>query len=351
MYGRLFPGTEVSIRINPGFGSGLVKKLTSGGNHSSFGIWHEYVDQALEIIGRHRLNPIRLHFHIGSGHETTVLEKTVTLGLALSEHIPSIEILDLGGGYRLAAFADETPYDHHAMDARISEQLEGFYSRTGRRLKLELEPGTYQMALASSLVTRVIDITDTGSDGFRFIKIDGGLTELMRPPYYGARHPLVVAANGTLRSETVPYIVCGHCCIAGDNLTPVAGNSEDFTPQPLAHAEIGDFPESRFMARVRTLVLCSQSLSTDRAIIVAVACMAAVAQHRQTQIQPRYQAGISTEPRGACSQHRLYDPERIDVGCIGMVDSNPAGCGRRAFHDWNARAFWSQYANRPECVD
>ncbi|KVE23503.1 hypothetical protein WS67_22755 [Burkholderia singularis] len=87
----------------------------------------------------------------------------------------------------------------------------------------------------------MIDITDTGNDGFRFIKIDGGLTELMRPSYYGARHPLVVvAANGTLRSETAPYIVCGHCCIAGDNLTPVAGNSEDFTPQPLAHAEIGD---------------------------------------------------------------------------------------------------------------
>lgn len=241
-YGQAFPGSEVSLRLNPGFGSGLVKKLTSGGDHSSFGLWYAHLEQALQIAEKHRLTIKRLHFHIGSGHESTVLETTVTLALDLAERIPSVDILNLGGGYRIAAFNDELGYDHHGMGARISEQFKLFAARTQRRLKLEVEPGTALMSLAGSLITRVIDRTNTGDDGYQFIKVDGGLTELMRPSYYGARHPLIsVSADGKLRNETEPYIVCGHCCIAGDNLTPVAGNSEDFTPQTLARTEIDDF--------------------------------------------------------------------------------------------------------------
>ncbi|HEY5037207.1 MAG TPA: hypothetical protein VII74_08770, partial [Chthoniobacterales bacterium] len=41
-YGWAFPGTEVSIRINPGLGSGHSHKTNVGGPASSFGIWHEY---------------------------------------------------------------------------------------------------------------------------------------------------------------------------------------------------------------------------------------------------------------------------------------------------------------------
>lgn len=241
-YGQEFPGTKVSIRLNPGFGSGLVKKLTTGGNHSSFGLWHSYLEQALQIVAKHRLAVHRLHFHIGSGHESTVLEKTVTLALELAEGIPSVEVLNFGGGYRIAAFSHEDGYDHHGMGSRIAKQFEEFAAKTQRRLKIELEPGTALLSLAGSLIARVIDRTDTGDDGYQFIKIDGGLTEVMRPSYYGVLHPLVsVTKDGQLRNETAPYIVCGHCCIAGDNLTPVAGNSEDFMPQTLARTEINDF--------------------------------------------------------------------------------------------------------------
>jgi diaminopimelate decarboxylase len=241
-YGRVFRGKDASIRVNPGFGSGLVKKLTSGGNHSSFGIWHEQLGEALAIAEQHHLNITRLHFHIGSGHETTVLEETVSKALGICEHIPSVSILNLGGGYRIAALAKDPKYDHHAMGTRIAEQLEIFAKRTGRRIKLELEPGTYLMALAGSIITRIIDVVSTGDNGYRFVKIDGGLTEIIRPSYYGALHPMVsVAANGVLRVETESYMVCGHCCIAGDNLTPVPSKSEDFAPQQLSRTEVGDF--------------------------------------------------------------------------------------------------------------
>ena len=40
-YGKLFPATEVGVRINHGIGSGHSAKTDVGGVASSFGIWHE----------------------------------------------------------------------------------------------------------------------------------------------------------------------------------------------------------------------------------------------------------------------------------------------------------------------
>jgi len=242
-YGEKFPGSSVSIRVNPGFGSGLVKKLTSGGSHSSFGLWFAHFDEAVTLAKHYLLTIKRIHLHIGSGHDSAVLEKTVQHALELCEKVPSVTHLNLGGGYKVTALNSDPEYDHHAVGTRIGTLLEDFKHKTGRKLHLEVEPGTYSMALAGSLITRVIDIVNTGPEGYRFIKIDGGLTEIMRPSYYGAIHPLVVVnQKGVLANDSIlEQMVCGHCCIAGDNLTPVPGNNEDFSPVQLAQAEIGDY--------------------------------------------------------------------------------------------------------------
>lgn len=243
IYGKKFPHSDLSIRINPGFGSGLVKKLTSGGNHSSFGLWYAQLDQAIALAKHYSLRIKRIHVHIGSGHDSEVLEKTVNLALELCEKVSTVTHLNLGGGYKVKALSHDPIYNHHAVGSRISESLQYFYAKTGRKLHLEMEPGTYCVALAGSLITRVIDVVDTGEQGYRFIKIDGGITELMRPSYYGAPHPLVVVKrNGVIDNKHIyKHMVCGHCCIAGDSLTPVPGNSEDFAPVPLSLAEIDDY--------------------------------------------------------------------------------------------------------------
>ena len=48
------------------------------------------------------------------------------------------------------------------------------------------------MAHACSLVTSVQDTTQTGSEGYRFLKLDAGMTEVLRPSLYGAQHPIHV---------------------------------------------------------------------------------------------------------------------------------------------------------------
>src|SRR5213594_4690747 len=66
-YGRVLPGRDVTIRVNPGLGSGSTNRTNTGGPASSFGIWHAYLDEAKALAARHRLVIRGLHTHIGSG--------------------------------------------------------------------------------------------------------------------------------------------------------------------------------------------------------------------------------------------------------------------------------------------
>ena len=66
-FGRLCPGASLSIRLNPGLGSGHSNRTNVGGPSASFGIWHEYLDDALASARRHGLTITGVHTHIGSG--------------------------------------------------------------------------------------------------------------------------------------------------------------------------------------------------------------------------------------------------------------------------------------------
>ena len=73
----------------------------------------------------------------------------------------------------------------------------------GRRLHLEVEPGTYLVANAGAVVATCIDVVDTGADGYQFAKLDTGMTEVTRPALYGAQHPITVISRAA--SETAEH--------------------------------------------------------------------------------------------------------------------------------------------------
>jgi diaminopimelate decarboxylase len=242
LYGQARPGTAVSIRINPGFGSGLVRRLTSGGPDSSFGIWHEQLHEVKAIVERYGLKVERLHTHIGSGHHSDVLLPAARRLLDLAPDFPDVHTIDLGGGYRLKVMANDDEYDHAVWAAELAREVTRFHEATGRRIRVEIEPGTFLMANSGSIVSEVIDVVDTGSEGHRFVKINAGLSEILRPSYYGSPHPLVaVTRAGEIPAEGPASCVAGHCCIAGDMLTTEPGDVEKLRPVRLGAVEPGDF--------------------------------------------------------------------------------------------------------------
>lgn len=240
-FGRACPGAELGVRINPGLGSGHSNRTNVGGPSSSFGIWHEHLEQVLELAEGHGLRITRMHTHIGSGSDPQVWVHCAKLSLEIAARIPEVLSLNLGGGFKVARMPQETSADLEAIGQKIVPEFERFAADHGRELQLEIEPGSYLVADAGLLLCSVIDVVDTGSHGHQFIKIDSGMTEVLRPSMYGAQHPFhVVSAAGGPERAPRDYLIVGHCCERGDILTPEPGNAEGLMARSLPEARPGD---------------------------------------------------------------------------------------------------------------
>jgi diaminopimelate decarboxylase len=238
-YGRLFPGREISVRLNPGLGSGHTRKTDTGGPTAGFGIWHEQIPDIHQIARAHHLKVTKIHTHIGSGTDPRVWEEAASSTLALVEKFRDVTTVNLGGGFKVARMASESSTDLKIVGSVVAELLVNFHLQTGRKLHLEIEPGTYLVANAGSLISHVQDIVNTGTAGFTFLKLNTGLTEIMRPSLYAAQHPLVVVGKN-LDAALKEYVVIGHTCESGDLLTPEPGHADTPATRLLQEAQIGD---------------------------------------------------------------------------------------------------------------
>jgi len=230
-------GAKVALRINTGTGSGHNNRTATAGPSASFGIWHEYLGQALAMATSAGIVVDRLHTHVGSGADFGTWRKAIDASLKIAAQMPDVTILDLGGGYKVKRAEGEHEADMSEIASMFSERLEHFYSRTGRKLHLEIEPGTWLVAHAGILLTEIIDIVDTGTKGYTFLRTNTGMNDFLRPTLYGAHHAIRILNDN---KEQADYVVVGHNCESGDILTVAAGNAEIIQPRRLPKANIGD---------------------------------------------------------------------------------------------------------------
>jgi diaminopimelate decarboxylase len=244
-------GIRLCFRIHPGVGSGESATRNTGDDYSCFGIHLTNVDEALRIAREAGVIFDELHAHIGSGGDPAKWQENIDRELGFVEKwFPDATKVSFGGGFRVARMPDEKAADIAALGNYAKSRLEDFAKRTGRKLEIEVEPGTYIMANAGYLVTRVIDLKSTGPKGFEFIVIDGGMEVNTRPLLYGSRHPFhVIAKDGTVLSSEFDLknakgdlddrIVVGRCCESGDSQTLDAGGQ--ITTRVMAHPQHDDF--------------------------------------------------------------------------------------------------------------
>lgn len=238
-YGEACPEVPVGLRFNPGRGSGGNQKTNTGGPASSFGIWHEALGEVRSLVDRYDLRIHRIHTHIGSGSDPDEWQRIAQLSLALVPAFPDVTTLNLGGGYKVARRKDETGAHLPTVGAPVREVFTSFAHDHGRKLHLEIEPGTYLVANAGILLTTIQDTTETGSSGYRFLKLDAGMSEILRPCLYGSQHPMAVLP-GTPTDAHDDYIVVGHACESGDLLTCAPGLPDVLAPRKLTRARLGD---------------------------------------------------------------------------------------------------------------
>ncbi len=228
-------GGQVTLRLNPGFGHGHHKKVSTGGEESKHGIWHAEIDDAVRRARRLGLEVTGLHVHIGSGTSVEELARAAESLERAAELVGrSLATISAGGGIPVP-YRDGEPRFDLARYSRIWRELKvRMEKRLEVELALEVEPGRYLVAESGALVSEVRGRKRQGS--IEFVLVDAGFNNLLRPAMYGAFHR--IRALGAKVGAARPTIVAGPLCESADVFTQ-AKNGE-LAPQMLPALALGD---------------------------------------------------------------------------------------------------------------
>jgi diaminopimelate decarboxylase len=156
---------------------------------------------------------VGLHVHVGSqllelGPILQATRVVAEMAIRLSAAGLRLDHLDLGGGIGI-------PYDGgQSVDvASYARSVLNIVEPTG--LIAVVEPGRWVVGPAGVLVTRVVD-TKPRESGRYVVVVDAGMSELMRPALYGARHRLQFVAPRS--TPAVQCDVVGPICETSDVL-------------------------------------------------------------------------------------------------------------------------------------
>lgn len=236
-YGSMFPGTEISIRINPEIGDGHHAKTVTGGEKSKFGIYHSNIGIALEEAETYSLKIIGLHQHIGSGiRDVQNYIYAMEVMFETAKKIKGLEFIDFGGGIGVPYKPEDTSLNIEEFGRQVSEKFEEFCREYGKDLRLVIEPGRFPVCESGILLARVNTIKKTPL--LRFAGLDTGFNHLIRPAMYGSHHEIKNATRPFDQLETI--VVAGNICESGDVFTLNPANGHEPLPRKIAKLQEGD---------------------------------------------------------------------------------------------------------------
>ena len=215
---------EILLRLTPGVDPHTHKYLSTGIIDSKFGVplvcGEEAVAQAMSMPG---VDLIGLHFHIGSLiSEVEPYRESVRaiLGLAAEmkrKHGFELKELDVGGGFGVQYTLDSpaTPISVFA-EAITSSVIDGCRELGLETPRLVVEPGRSLVAQAGVALYTAGVVKDIPNVR-RYVSVDGGMADNIRPALYGARHEAVVASK-MMDEEAGTVTIAGKFCEPGDVL-------------------------------------------------------------------------------------------------------------------------------------
>jgi len=211
--GRLGKKAPIAIRVNPDIDPKTHPYISTGLKQNKFGIDILMAPMAYRLVSQlPNLKVIGIDCHIGSQLVEVepiieALKKLKRLVEDLRKEGMEIHYLDLGGGLGIT-YGDEEPPHPVEYAANILEEIRGF------GCILILEPGRVIVGNAGILVSKVLYTKE--NEEKRFVIVDAGMNDLVRPSYYGSFHQ-VLPVKKENREEIIADLV-GPICESSDFL-------------------------------------------------------------------------------------------------------------------------------------
>ncbi len=224
--GRLGTKARIALRINPDIDASTHPYISTGLKTNKFGIDISYAMIAFKYASSlPHLLVDGIHTHIGS--QILKLEpfiQTAQTVVNLVKELKSIGIeihhIDFGGGFGVTyknALKHPLLPTEETIGVEEAPSNETFMSNVLPILKtsgckLVIEPGRSIIANTGILVTKVLYMKDNGVK--KFVIVDAGMNDLLRPSLYNAYHQIVPLA--VQQRETDKVDVVGPVCETGD---------------------------------------------------------------------------------------------------------------------------------------
>ncbi|MBI2763031.1 MAG: diaminopimelate decarboxylase [Chloroflexi bacterium] len=183
---------DLLFRHNPGVLPDTHAGLAVGTATSKFGMTADEVTAAIAlVVDAPGLRPRGIHLHVGSQLRSIDawrdgIRRSLALGALMRGTWPDFDTLDVGGGFPV--LPEDEPAPDPARFAREVPDLLAQVPDDRRPTRLAIEPGRVLVARAGYLVGRVLHVRERQG---RQVILDVGMSDLIRPALYGARHEII----------------------------------------------------------------------------------------------------------------------------------------------------------------
>jgi len=207
---KLRKRVSVGLRLNPNIDAKTNTKISTGRMQDKFGLNNNDIIRILNKFGNSRNIKIKcLSVHIGSQimQNKPYNNVLVAINKILSKSRYKFEYIDLGGGMGIKYVNDDKKIDY----SKLSKNIYKFSKKNN--CKIIFEPGRSIVGNTAVLLTKVIYIKNSLKK--KFIIIDAGMNDLIRPALYNATHNIIPLSKKSSRNS-ISHDFVGPICETSD---------------------------------------------------------------------------------------------------------------------------------------
>ena len=183
---KLSKKTSIGIRLNPNISGNTHKKISTGSKYEKFGLlYSDCVNLCKKIKKMKNLKLEGLSVHIGSQITNIKPFKDMlsTLDKVIKKTKIDFKFIDLGGGMGISYSNKEKKLNLK----KYSQLVEKFMKN--KNAKIIFEPGRIIVGDAGVLISKILYIKESANK--KFIILDAGMNDLIRPALYNAKHQII----------------------------------------------------------------------------------------------------------------------------------------------------------------
>ena len=201
---------NIGIRLNPDIDAKTLSQISTGKKENKFGIIEKFFFEITNFVkNSNHLKLKCLSVHIGSqilNHKPYErMLKIIHKIIKKTKH--KFEFIDLGGGMGIPYENNTKKLNYKKYNYAINKFLKNY------KTKIIFEPGRSIIGNASVLISKVIYIKKARNK--KFIILDAGMNDLLRPSLYNSKHQIIpVTKKGKVIKQTYEFV--GPICESTD---------------------------------------------------------------------------------------------------------------------------------------